>query len=96
LNPHAHYGHWILNPARLPIPPLRHTCIVVFVRLSCIMVLTLPDGLKVHYSMKPSKPYPDFPLTVSGNANSNGQWSKKMRGDGALFRSLGRLASRPQ
>jgi integrase len=38
--------------------------------------VTIPDGRKVHYSMKPSKPYPDFPLT----ANGNGQWSKKIRG----------------
>jgi len=53
---------------------------------------------KIHrnrHQGKPSKPYPDFPLT----ANGNGQWSKKIRGkvhcfgkwddpDGALNRYL--------
>ncbi len=27
-NPHALNGHWILNPARLPIPPLRQAQVI--------------------------------------------------------------------
>ncbi len=29
MNPHSHYKKWILNPSRLPIPPLRRGGIMV-------------------------------------------------------------------
>ena len=33
-NPHSLWGNWILNPARLPIPPLRQACFIGFLRLT--------------------------------------------------------------